>query len=152
MHTQVSYIYPTTLPLPPSCTSLTGSYCPTQRLPRLALKLVLSCVRYVFSLPAFRLLIIGVCDIDNLVADHKELCKFAFERGSLDRLGALVKSITPSEKTVEWEEDEPESISCLREVNVISIFAYRMLSFCSKSLYLRNDLGCTYYDRRNIPL
>ncbi|KAL6300508.1 ARM repeat-containing protein [Sparassis latifolia] len=59
----------------------------------------------------------------NLVSDHKELCKLAFDRGTLSKLACLVKSITPIEQTVEWEEDEPESISCLREAALTAIAA-----------------------------
>lgn len=82
------------------------------------------------------LLIFDSRGIDNLVADHKELCKFAFDRGSLDRLGALVKTVTPSEKTVEWEEDEPESISCLREVNVLPLMLSQRKLIASGSFRL----------------
>lgn len=58
------------------------------------------------------------------------------ERGSLSRLANLIKSITPvgdtttsgtgqtTTKPVEWDEDEPESISCLREVSSPLASAY----------------------------
>ncbi|PCH37902.1 ARM repeat-containing protein [Wolfiporia cocos MD-104 SS10] len=63
-----------------------------------------------------------------LVSDKRELCEAANKRGSLARLATLIKSITPIEKGTEWEEDEPHSISCLREaaltaVAYISLFA-----------------------------
>ncbi|EIW84663.1 ARM repeat-containing protein [Coniophora puteana RWD-64-598 SS2] len=50
-----------------------------------------------------------------LVSDHKELCREAVERGTLDRLAALVKSITPLDRDPDLEEDEPESTVMLRE-------------------------------------
>lgn len=69
---------------------------------------------------------------DHLVTDDATLCFTAFERGSLDILAALVRSITPAppEKdkdkgkdrdkaaaaAADWDEGEPESVSCLREV------------------------------------
>ena len=56
--------------------------------------------------------------IDYLVSDDKDLCQLAYERGSLTKLADTVKAITPSEATAEWDEDEPESISCLREVSI----------------------------------
>ena len=43
-------------------------------------------------------------------------CQLAFERNSLNHVGRLVNAITPVEKTMEEEEDEPESVSRLREV------------------------------------
>ena len=55
--------------------------------------------------------------IDHLVSDDKDLCQLAFERGSLAKLSEVVKAITPSEASSEWDEDEPESISCFREVH-----------------------------------
>lgn len=78
----------------------------------------------------------GPCRADNLVSDNKELCKLAFERGSLAKLAWLVKSITPTEKTAEWEEDEPESRSCLREVRVFisSQNIYIDANWCSFSV------------------
>ena len=56
------------------------------------------------------------CGTDYLVANDNQLCQLAFDRGSLSKLAALVKSITPTEKASEWDEDEAESVSCLREV------------------------------------
>lgn len=53
---------------------------------------------------------------DFLVTDDQQLCHTAVVQGSLDRLAALAKSITPLDQQSEWEEDEPENISCLREV------------------------------------
>ena len=54
--------------------------------------------------------------VDHLVADHRTFCQLAFERNSLNHVGQLVNAITPVEKPTEEEEDEPESISRLREV------------------------------------
>ena len=90
---------------------------------------------------------------DNLIADHKEMCKFAFERGSLDKLASLVKSITPSEKTVEWEEDEPESISCLREVSEVILAAgeFVLTGFCA-FLVSCLSLGCPHHHWRDVAL
>ena len=54
---------------------------------------------------------------DYLVNDDITLCHAAFDRGCLEYLAALIQSISPAEPaSPEWEEDEPESISCLREV------------------------------------
>jgi len=54
---------------------------------------------------------------DYLVNDDAALCLAAFDRGCLEYLGTLIQSISPPEQaSAEWEEDEPESISCLREV------------------------------------
>jgi len=57
-----------------------------------------------------------ICLPDYLITDEKELCQAAFDRGSLTKLSNLVKSITPAEKASDWDEDEPESMSRLREV------------------------------------
>ncbi|KAI0929233.1 hypothetical protein AcW1_006226 [Taiwanofungus camphoratus] len=79
----------------------------------------------------------------NLVSDNKELCKLAFERGSLAKLAWLVKSITPTEKTAEWEEDEPESRSCLREAALTAIAAISLFD---------DDIRCEVTDTlRLIP-
>ncbi|OCH93874.1 ARM repeat-containing protein [Obba rivulosa] len=59
----------------------------------------------------------------SLVSDDKELCKLAYDRGSLSKLASLVKAITPLERSVEWEEDEPESISRLREAALTTVAA-----------------------------
>ena len=56
--------------------------------------------------------------IDYLVTDHRAFCQLAFERNSLVELAHLITSIIPPEKTTEFEEDEPESTSRLREVRV----------------------------------
>ena len=55
------------------------------------------------------------------MCDDKDLCQLAYDRGSLRKLTDLVKSITPSEATPEWDEDEPESTSRLREVMMFII-------------------------------
>ena len=54
---------------------------------------------------------------DYLVNDDTALCLAAFDRGCLEYLAALIQSISSAEPaSPEWEEDEPESISALREV------------------------------------
>ena len=59
---------------------------------------------------------------DYLVNDDTALCLAAFDRGCLEYLAALIQSISPAEPAPpEWEEDEPESISSLREVSKIEI-------------------------------
>jgi hypothetical protein len=73
---------------------------------------------FILSLFGFRstvkyLLTLG---LDYLVTDDQQLCKSAFEQGSLEKLASLAKSVTPLDQQSEWEEDEPENISCLREV------------------------------------
>jgi armadillo repeat-containing protein 8 len=65
--------------------------------------------------------------IDYLVMDEKELCQTAFDKGSLSKLSDLVHALTPppppTENKVppEWEEDEPESLCCLREAALTTI-------------------------------
>ncbi|KAH7923488.1 ARM repeat-containing protein [Leucogyrophana mollusca] len=56
-----------------------------------------------------------------LVTDEKDLCQEVFDRGTLDKIASLVKSITPLEKGSEWEEDEPESTISLREAALTAI-------------------------------
>jgi hypothetical protein len=59
----------------------------------------------------------GGMSTDYLVNDDTALCLAAFDRGCLEHLAALIQSISPAEPvSPEWEEDEPESISSLREV------------------------------------
>ena len=58
--------------------------------------------------------------------DEKELCQTAFDRGSLAKLCDLVRTLTPSppadnKMPPEWEEDEPESLCCLREAALTTI-------------------------------
>jgi hypothetical protein len=74
---------------------------------------------------------------DYLVNDDTALCLAAFDRGCLEYLAALIQSISPAEPaSPEWEEDEPEIISSLREVSKIKnqlffihyIFLNRQLS------------------------
>lgn len=64
--------------------------------------------------------------LSGLVCDNKELCTLAAQRKSLDKLAALITSITPSEKTAEWEQDEPESVSRLREAALIAVASISM--------------------------
>ena len=64
--------------------------------------------------------------LDYLVMDEKELCQTAFDRGSLSKLSELVHALTPPPPTEnkvppELEEDEPESLCCLREAALTTI-------------------------------
>jgi hypothetical protein len=54
--------------------------------------------------------------------DDTALCLAAFDRGCLEYLAALIQSLSPAEPASPvWEEDEPESISSLREVSKTKI-------------------------------
>lgn len=57
--------------------------------------------------------------VGQLVSDDKPLCKLVYERGALTKLSNLLKSITPTEPPSEWDVDEPETDSTLREVGTI---------------------------------
>lgn len=59
--------------------------------------------------------------VGQLVTDDKPLCKLVYERGALTKLSNLLKSITPTEPPSEWDVDEPETDSTLREVGAISL-------------------------------
>ncbi|KAI0672837.1 ARM repeat-containing protein [Trametes maxima] len=59
----------------------------------------------------------------HLVADNRIFCQLAFERNSLAQVAHLVNSITPNEKPAEPEDDEPESVSRLREAALTAIAA-----------------------------
>ncbi|KAI0284920.1 ARM repeat-containing protein [Russula brevipes] len=63
--------------------------------------------------------------LNYLVMDEKELCQTAFDRGSLAKLSDLVHTLTPPPTEIkvppEWEEDEPESLCCLREAALTTI-------------------------------
>ncbi|KAJ8473697.1 hypothetical protein ONZ45_g16205 [Pleurotus djamor] len=59
----------------------------------------------------------------NLISDDTNLCQFAQERGSLEKLIAVVQNITPLEPPPEWDEDEPESLSSLREAALVALAA-----------------------------
>ncbi|KAI0748470.1 ARM repeat-containing protein [Daedaleopsis nitida] len=59
----------------------------------------------------------------HLVTDHRYYCQLAFERNSLVQVARLVNSITPVEKTSEFDEDEPESVSRLREAALTAVAA-----------------------------
>ncbi len=65
--------------------------------------------------------------VDHLISDDSRLCQFAHERGSLDQLATVVKAITPSEIQPEWDEDEPESLSSLREVDFLALLRNNVL-------------------------
>ncbi len=54
---------------------------------------------------------------DHLVSDNRVFCQLAYERNSLHQIANLVNDITPTEKSSDFEEDEPESVSRLREVS-----------------------------------
>ncbi|KAI8989797.1 ARM repeat-containing protein [Trametes punicea] len=59
----------------------------------------------------------------HLVSDNRALCQLAFERNSLAKVAALINSITPTEKAPEFEDDEPQSISRLREAALTAVAA-----------------------------
>ncbi|KZT27288.1 ARM repeat-containing protein [Neolentinus lepideus HHB14362 ss-1] len=59
--------------------------------------------------------------LSHLVTDDRELCQLAFERGSLAKVAELARQITPTEIIPNWDEDEPESVSCLREAALTAI-------------------------------
>ncbi|TFK46722.1 ARM repeat-containing protein [Heliocybe sulcata] len=59
--------------------------------------------------------------LSYLVTDDRELCQLAFERGSLAKVAELAKQVTPNVTTPEWDEDEPQSISSLREAALTAI-------------------------------
>jgi hypothetical protein len=56
--------------------------------------------------------------LDHLVTDDSALCHTAIERGSLEKLANLIRSITPLENSEEWDEDESDTVSSLREVSI----------------------------------
>ena len=95
-------------------------------------RLALHCVRRFLELCFFRSL---RKLIDYFVTDDKDLCMFAYERGSLAKLSQVVNSITPADRSPTWEEEESEHISSLREV---------------RSRVLRNFIPLTHlsYDRQ----
>lgn len=59
---------------------------------------------------------------DQLITDDSTLCSAAFDRGTLERLVAVVQELTPEENKAEWGEDEAESASLLREVRLFQVF------------------------------
>ncbi|KAI0797444.1 armadillo-type protein [Abortiporus biennis] len=101
----------------------------------------------------------------NLISDDKDLCQLAYERGSLTRLANVIKAITPIEPAtsnsiptsaptvpvtagaggsgpmsssgVEWDEDEPESISSLREAALSTLATLALFD---------NDIRCEITD------
>ncbi|THH14939.1 hypothetical protein EW146_g5460 [Bondarzewia mesenterica] len=79
--------------------------------------------------------------LNYLVTDEKELCQMAFDRGCLTKLAALVKSITQTEKASEWDEDEAESISCLREAALTAIAVLAVAD---------NDIRCDITDNLHL--
>jgi len=91
---------------------------------------------------------------DYLVTDDAALCHAAFDRGCLEHLGSLIQSIAPIEPAPPvWEEDEPESISCLREVrDPASLhFSYRLIPILQAGLTALSSLAlCSDDIRRRI--
>lgn len=69
----------------------------------------------------FGILMVPVAD--HLVSDNRVFCQLAYERNSLNQIANLVNSITPTEKSPDFEEDEPESVSRLREVSSHLVYA-----------------------------
>ncbi|KAI0780550.1 ARM repeat-containing protein [Trametes elegans] len=59
----------------------------------------------------------------HLVSDHQVFCQLAFERNSLAQVANLINSITPTEKVPDFEDDEPESVSRLREAALTAVAA-----------------------------
>lgn len=74
--------------------------------------------------------------VDYFVTDDKDLCIFAYDRGSLTKLSQSVNSITPTDRPTTWEEEESEHISSLREVS---------------SLLLINPLSSTHWGHNRRP-
>ncbi|KAJ7503801.1 ARM repeat-containing protein [Mycena galericulata] len=58
-----------------------------------------------------------------LVTDHPGLSFSAFERGCLGKLAAVLQDITPLAPRADWEDDEPESVSSLREAALTAVAA-----------------------------
>lgn len=79
--------------------------------------------------------------IVHLVADDKDLCQLAYDRGALSKLAQLVKSITPTEPQNDWDEDEPESISALREAAFTALAAISLFE---------NDIRCEITDKLHL--
>ncbi|OJT08728.1 Armadillo repeat-containing protein 8, partial [Trametes pubescens] len=61
--------------------------------------------------------------LHHLVSDNRVFCQLAYERNSLHQIANLVNDITPTEKSSDFEEDEPESVSRLREAALTAIAA-----------------------------
>lgn len=76
-----------------------------------------------------------------MVSDNDILCHTAFDRGCLEQLGELIRSINPTDSDpVEWEEGEPESLASLREAALIALAS---LALCSDDIRRRitDELG-----------
>ncbi|KAJ7506146.1 ARM repeat-containing protein [Mycena galericulata] len=74
-----------------------------------------------------------------LVTDHPGLSFSAFERGCLGKLAAVLQDITPLAPRADWEDDEPESVSSLREaaltaVAALSLFDNTIRRSCVRAL------------------
>ncbi|KAF8163814.1 armadillo-type protein [Crassisporium funariophilum] len=98
--------------------------------------------------------------LHHLVTDDATLCQLAFDRGCLEFVAALIKSINPPEPvSPEWEEDEPDSISCLREASLtllasLSLFSddirrritdhHLLLPSISRALRAKRHVGTRY--------
>ncbi|KAH9945789.1 ARM repeat-containing protein [Epithele typhae] len=64
----------------------------------------------------------------HLVTDHMPFCELAFDRKTLHEVAHLINSITPTEKSTEAEEDEPESVSRLREAALTTVASISLFS------------------------
>ncbi|TFL04249.1 armadillo-type protein [Pterulicium gracile] len=64
----------------------------------------------------------------HLVQDNAELCLLVYNQRSLNKLAELVKEITPVNAPPDWDEDEPESIACLREGALMAIASLSLSS------------------------
>ena len=82
-------------------------------------------------IPFVLLFVLLSTEADYLVTDDHEFCRNAFQHGSLGKLSTLVTSITPLQGGTEWDREESESTSSLREVSPISEFcpALRIIAF-----------------------
>ncbi|KAH8106958.1 ARM repeat-containing protein [Cristinia sonorae] len=77
----------------------------------------------------------------HLVADEKELCQLAYDRGVVSKLAHIIVSITPTEPLNTWDEDEPESVSALREAAFTAIAAIALFD---------NDIRCEITDQLHL--
>jgi hypothetical protein len=116
------------LALPPSSSTITTATATPGETPQTKTKACFILRKGFFSFPHTTLYdefitLLGKCfSTDYLVNDDTALCLAAFDRGCLEYVAALIQSISPTEPaSPEWEEDEPESISSLREVGNIYI-------------------------------
>ncbi|KAL0946370.1 hypothetical protein HGRIS_012601 [Hohenbuehelia grisea] len=63
-----------------------------------------------------------------LISDELNLCRFAHEKGALEQLAQVLKSITPLDGPKGWDEDEAENISALREAALYALAAMSLFA------------------------